>query len=214
MTGLLISFDGPDFCGKSVQAKRLVEHLRTQGIDAIYTREPGGTTEAEALRALLLANEFNWSSREEALLFATARAHHVRTKIIPHVTDGGWVICDRFIDSSLAYQAHAGDLEADDLLALHGFASGGLMPDLTFMIQISAEERIARAASRGEPLDRMEAKGAGFQDKVQAGYELLAERYSDRIKVIDGHGEVDVVSRRILLAVQAHLELHSQQRAA
>ena len=156
--GKFIALEGGEGAGKSTQAALLAEALRARGLEVVLTREPGGTPGAEAIRALLLNTDGEgWGPRAEALLFAAARADHVERLIRPALADGKWVICDRFVDSSRAYQGGGGGLSDADILALHGVGSGeggsgeggsgGLLPDVTLLIEVSPEVAATRAAA-------------------------------------------------------------------
>ena len=151
--GRFIAFEGGEGAGKSTQARMLAAALEARGISCVVTREPGGTPGAESIRALLLGTEGEgWNPRAEALLFAAARSDHVERLIRPALERGQWVICDRFVDSSRAYQGGAGGLSDADVLALHQVGSAGLLPDLTLLIEVSPEVAAARTAARdGDP---------------------------------------------------------------
>jgi dTMP kinase len=167
--GKFIALEGGEGAGKSTQARLLAEALRLRGIDVVTTREPGGTPGAEAIRELLLTLEGEgWNPRAEALLFAAARSDHVERLIQPALAQGQWVICDRFLDSSRAYQGGGGGLSDADLLELHRIGSGGLLPDLTLLMEvppaIAAERLAARQAggtsiSQGRRLPRARRPG-------------------------------------------------------
>src|ERR1700712_5540834 len=143
--GKFIALEGGEGAGKSTQARLLAEALETRGIATIVPREPGGTPGAEAIRALLLDPAgAGWNPRAEALLFAAARSDHVERLIRPKLAAGNWIICDRFLDSSRAYQGGAGGLQDSEILALHGIGSEGLLPDLTVLIEVSPQVGAAR----------------------------------------------------------------------
>ena len=147
--GRFIALEGGEGAGKSTQARLLAQALEARGIAVVLTREPGGTPGAEAIRALLLGTEGEgWGPRAEALLFAAARADHVERLIRPALAVGTWVICDRFLDSSRAYQGGGGGLRDADILALHQIGSEGLLPDITLLIEVSPEVAAARLALR------------------------------------------------------------------
>src|SRR5205085_4051398 len=149
MPGRFISLEGGEGAGKSTQLKRLAEALRARGLEVVETREPGGSRGAEAIRALLLQGEADrWTAEAEALLFAAARADHVARTIRPAVKRGAWVLCDRFVDSSIAYQGHAGGLGEEAVRALHQVGSHGLYPDRTLLLELSVEAAAERARSR------------------------------------------------------------------
>ncbi|HEX8364729.1 MAG TPA: dTMP kinase, partial [Allosphingosinicella sp.] len=149
MSGRFISLEGGEGAGKSTQLRRLAAALRERGIEVVETREPGGSPGAEAIRALLLqGDEQRWTPEAEALLFAAARADHVAKTIRPALAAGKWVLADRFLDSSIAYQGGAGGLGFERIRALHDFGSNGFLPHLTLLLTLNAEEAAARAGRR------------------------------------------------------------------
>lgn len=198
-----ISFEGGEGAGKSTQARALRDALAARGIDAILTREPGGSEGAEAIRALLLGGgEDRWDIRAEALLFAAARADHVRRTILPALESGRWVICDRFIDSSRAYQGGAGLLEDDEIMMLHRFGSRGLMPDRTILLTLPAAEANERTLLRDGPhSDRIATRPDDYHDEVALTFLALAEKEPQRMRVVDASGAPDAVGERVLGAL-------------
>lgn len=202
-TGRFISLEGGEGAGKSTQARGLAAALAARGIDAVVTREPGGSEGAEAIRALLLQGRVDrWGPRAEALLFAAARADHVATLIRPALAAGRWVICDRFLDSTRAYQGAAEGVDDAAILALHGFGSQGLLPDRTFVLDMAAGEGAARAATRdGAAADRFAARGAGFHDAVAGGFRTIAAAEPERVRLIDASGDAGGVTARLLAGV-------------
>ncbi|MFC7497796.1 dTMP kinase [Enterovirga sp. GCM10030262] len=204
MAGRFISLEGGEGVGKSTQLSRLAGALRARGHDVVETREPGGSPGAEAIRALLLEGEAErWSPQSEALLFAAARADHVAKLIRPALERGAWVLSDRFLDSSLAYQGGAGGVGAGAIRALHAIGSGGLMPDRTLLLQLPAEAAAARAMKRdGHAGDRIGARGAGYHAQVAAAFEAMAEAEPDRFRIVDATGSTDAVAGRILVALE------------
>jgi dTMP kinase len=202
IAGRFISLEGGEGAGKSTQAARIAEALRDRGIEVLVTREPGGSEGAEAVRALLLGGEIGrWSAHSEALLFAAARADHVEKKIRPALAAGAWVICDRFIDSSRAYQGTQ-DIDDAAILALHGFGSKGLLPDRTLVLEIGLDEGASRAAVRDAGAsDRFGARGVDFHAQVAACFQRIAEREPDRVRLIDAAADPDTVTARLLTAL-------------
>ena len=198
-----ISLEGGEGAGKSTQAKLLAAALALHGIDAVVTREPGGSAGAEAIRALLMQGEVSrWSARSEALLFAAARADHVEKTVQPALAAGRWVICDRFLDSTRAYQGEAGGVDDAAILALHGFGSGGLLPDRTLVLELSPERGRARAAARdGVAADRFAARGATFHAAVAAAFRRFAEQEPARFRLIDADAPIERVADAVLLGV-------------
>lgn len=204
MTGRFISIEGGEGAGKSTQARALVEALAARGIEAVATREPGGTEGAEAIRALLMTGgEERWSAAAEALLFAAARADHVERLIRPALEREQWVICDRFIDSTRAYQGGAGGLSDADILAVHRAGTGGLLPDRTLLLETPPEMAAARANARAsdEP-DRMGSKGAAYYQRVAARFAEMAEAEPGRFCRIDASGTPAAVTARLIAALE------------
>lgn len=192
--GIFISFEGGEGAGKSTQARLLAERLRAGGVDVVLTREPGGTAGAEAIRALLLdAGGDGWDAQAEAMLFAAARADHVTRLIRPALKRGAWVICDRFVDSTRAYQGAAGGISDADICQLHRIGSGNLWPDRTLLLQISADQAAARRADRGTS-DRIEARDDSYHSRVVNGFAALARTEPQRWRVVDAGADVDTVS--------------------
>ncbi len=197
-TGKFIALEGGEGAGKSTQARLLAEALRARGIEVVVTREPGGTPGAEAIRALLLGLDGeDWNPRAEALLFAAARSDHVERLIVPAVAEGKWVICDRFVDSSRAYQGGGGGLSDAEVLALHRIGSCGLLPDLTLLIEISPDEAAARLSRRDpDGSDRIGGRDAAYHARVAAAFAQFAAAEPARFARIDGNGDIDANSRR------------------
>jgi dTMP kinase len=198
--GRFISLEGGEGAGKSTQANRLAAALEARGIEALVTREPGGSEGAEAIRGLLMQGEVTrWSPHAEALLFAAARADHVEKRSRPANGAGTWVICDRFLDSSRAYQGLAGGIDDAAILALHGFGSRGLLPDRTFVLEVPHAEGEARATGRdGAAADRFAARGEGFHRDVAAAFRRFAADEPQRIRLIDATGTPDAVTDRLI----------------
>lgn len=200
--GKFITFEGGEGAGKSTQIALLAEALRGRGLDPVVTREPGGTPGAEALRGLLLSPEFAWGARAEALLFAAARADHVANLIEPALAAGQWVLCDRFLDSSRAYQGGAGGLDDSDITALHRVGSGGLLPDRTVLLELDPAKAAHRASQRdGDGADRIGAKDAAYHAQVRKRFATLAEGEPERFVRIDGEGSAEEVHARIWAAI-------------
>ena len=204
--GRFIAFEGGEGSGKSTQARMLCAALSDRGQAVVATREPGGTPGAEAIRSLLLAPPGDgWNARAEALLFAAARSDHVERLIRPALERGEWVVSDRFVDSSRAYQGGAGGLGDEAIVGLHAFGSGGLRPDLTLLIEVdpaAVAERLARRDA-GQS-DAIGGRDAAYHAEVAARFHGLALADPDGFRVIDGNGAPDEVHRRVL-AVMAPL---------
>lgn len=201
--GKFVSIEGGEGAGKSTQVRRLADSLRDRGVDVLVTREPGGSDGGEAIRDLLMQGDVKrWSSHTEALLFAAARGDHVEKVIQPALGIGTWVISDRFIDSSRAYQGVAGGIDDAAVLALHGFGSRGLLPDRTLVLEVPPEIGAERAAARdGAAADRFAARERAFHDDVAAAFRRFAAAEPDRVRLIDAGGDVETVAASVMAAV-------------
>jgi len=198
--GRFITLEGGEGAGKSTQAALLADALHERRLTVLLTREPGGTAGAEAIRGLLLAKEHDWGARAEALLFAAARADHVARAIEPALAAGHWVVCDRYLDSSRAYQG--GALADADILALHGVGSGGLLPDCTFLLQADEQAVIDRLSARdGDQSDRIGGRPADYHRAVAARFRAFAAAEPARFITIDAAGTIPEVHNRILCAL-------------
>lgn len=205
--GKFITLEGGEGVGKSTQGALLADALGKLGIVTVSTREPGGTEGAEAIRNLLLHHEGDaWGERAEALLFAAARSDHVEKRIVPAIERGEWVICDRFIDSTRAYQGGGGGLDDDAIMQLHGVGSKGLLPDLTILLQADAEATAARLAERdGADSDRIGGRDADYHERVAHAFGALAEAEPERFVVIDGSQTAEQVHADVMRAVRERL---------
>lgn len=201
--GRFIAFEGGEGMGKSTQIRLLADALGAHGKQVVVTREPGGTPGAEAIRALLLHPPGEgWTKEAEALLFAAARADHVARRILPALEQGIWVLCDRYVDSSRAYQGFAGGLGDDQVLSLHAVGSGGLKPDLTIVIDAPGAIVGDRLAVRdGEQSDAIGGRDAAYHASVNAAFLDFAAAEPSRFRVVDGTGTIDEVRARILAVV-------------
>lgn len=202
--GKFIALEGGEGAGKSTQARLLADALRARGQACVVTREPGGTPGAEAIRALLLGTEGEgWHARAEALLFAAARSDHVERLIVPALERGEWVICDRFVDSSRAYQGGAGGLSDAEVLDLHRIGSGGLLPDLTLLIEVAPEIVTQRLAARdGDQADRIGGRDASYHAAVAAAFQRFAVAEPARFARIDGNGTAEAVHAAVLAGLE------------
>jgi dTMP kinase len=201
--GRFIAFEGGEGAGKSTQARLLAEALRAHGLGVVVTREPGGTPGAEAIRALLLSPPGEgWPPEAEALLFAAARADHVAHLIRPALARGEWVICDRFVDSSRAYQGAAGGLGDAAITALHAFGSAGLRPDRVILLEADEAALAERLAARGVEADAIEGRSAAYHRAVAQGFRDLAAADPAGFACIDALGAPGDVHARILAALQ------------
>ena len=201
--GRFIAFEGGEGAGKSTQSRLLAEALRERGLEVVLTREPGGTEGGEAIRDLLLdPTGPGWEPEAEALLFAAARSDHVARLIRPALERGAWVICDRFIDSTRAYQGGGGGLADEAILALHRVGSGGLLPDLTILLEASPDEIAARLGRRdGGESDRIGGREAEFHARVAEAFRRFAEAEPARFVRIDGSGPPEATHQAILEAI-------------
>jgi len=205
--GKFIAFEGGEGAGKSTQARMLAAALQERGLTCVVTREPGGTPGAEAIRALLLGTEGEgWNPRAEALLFAAARSDHVERLIRPATEAGKWVICDRYVDSSRAYQGGGLGLSDAEVLELHRIGSGGLLPDLTLLIEVSPAVAHQRTAARDvDGADRIGGRDEAYHAKVAAAFARYAEAEPDRFARIDGDGSPQAVHQAVMQALQPFL---------
>lgn len=204
--GRFITIEGGEGAGKSTQVELLIAALRNAGIAARRTREPGGSDNAEAIRHLLLEGARDrWDAIGEALLLYAARRDHVARLIEPALRQGEWVVCDRFSDSTLAYQGYGRGLPLGELQALHRFALGGFVPDLTLVLDLPVEEGFARMARRAGNADRFERLDRDFHERLRHGFREIAANQPERCAIIDASGEQDSVHRAIAATVIARL---------
>lgn len=202
MTGHFITLEGGEGVGKTTQLQALATALRNRGLSVLTTREPGGSEGAEAIRRLLLeGKEERWSARAEALLFAAARTSHVDALIRPALERGEWVIADRFIDSSLAYQGGAGGLGIEAVRAINLFGIGDCLPDRTLLLVHPDGAERARARD-GDAGDRIGSRPASYHQAVEQAFRSLAEQESERIRLVDASGSPKEVTARLLGAVE------------
>lgn len=200
MSGTFIALEGGEGVGKSTQLQALADAIRARGHSVVTTREPGGSPGAEAIRALLMDGAADrWSPRAEALLFAAARADHVEKTIRPALARGDWVLCDRFIDSTRAYQGGAGGLSDADIMALHQIGSEGLLPDRTLVLALNMEEAASRADQRdGGKVDRFALKNSQYHQNVARAFKEMAAASPERFRLVSALGDpADVTSRLV-----------------
>lgn len=201
--GVFITFEGGEGSGKSTQAERLGQALDSAGIEVIVTREPGGAPAAEDIRALLVNGDADrWTPKSEALLNYAARAEHLRQTIHPALQSGKWVLCDRFADSTTAYQGYGHGLGSDWVGALHQLVVGDLQPDLTIILDIPLQTGLKRAAIRGG-VDRYERMDEQFHERLRSGFLEIAERQPERCTVVDATGSIDEIQATIRQVVRA-----------
>jgi len=190
---MFVTFEGLDGCGKTTQAGRLAESLTREGVDVVLTREPGGTPLGEAIRDLVLHGDHvaPWA---EAALYAAARAQHVDQVIRPALARGATVVCDRYVDSSVAYQGAGRELGLEAVLELNLRAVEGLLPDRTFLVELDVATALQRVGGKG---DRIERAGAEFWPRVVEGYRELAGRFPERFVVVDGARDPDEIAEEV-----------------
>ena len=208
MSGLFITFEGGEGCGKTTQIAALKARLEADRRTVVQTREPGGTTLGESIRHLLQHDSAGrgMSAEAELLLFAAARAQHVRERITPALAADAIVLCDRFIDSTTVYQGVARAIDAQQVAAINRFAMGSARPDLTLLIDLPAEIGLARIRKRGGgQLDRMEQETIEFYQAVRQGYLTIAAKEPDRFVVLDGSQTIEILEEKIWNAVQTRL---------
>ncbi|MEA3012392.1 MAG: dTMP kinase [Sphingomonadales bacterium] len=202
MTGRFVTLEGGEGVGKSTQAKALAAALKARGLDVVETREPGGSPGAEAIRRLLLHDQ-HWTPEAEALLFAAARADHVARTIRPALAAGKWVLCDRFVDSSIAYQGGAGGLGFDAVRTLHRIGSHGFLPERTLLLDLPEGEAERRAKGRDvDGADLIGGRGADYHRGVASAFRALAEAEPERYRMVDASGTADEVTGRLLTALE------------
>ena len=200
--GRFITFEGGEGCGKSTQIRLLAERLRAQGLPVLLTREPGGTALAERIRALVREiGEDPPNARAETLLFLASRAQLVESVVRPALAAGTWVLCDRFADSTFAYQGYGRGLNLTELEALNAFATGGLVPDRTILLDVPPETAAARLRARQQTTqtaaDRMERAGDDFHARLKAGFLELAAAEPERFAVIAAEGAEEEVAEKV-----------------
>ncbi|OGR81533.1 MAG: dTMP kinase [Elusimicrobia bacterium RIFCSPLOWO2_01_FULL_64_13] len=210
--GFFITLDGPDGCGKTTQAGKLVRALSRMGCRPLHTREPGGTVFAERLRDLLLDSRQRIAPMTELFLYEAGRAQHVRDVLAPALRRGRVVVCERFTDATTAYQGYGRKLDLDMVRDMNAAASLGIVPDLTLVLDLPARTGLARARRPGKN-DRMENETMDFHRRVRQGYLALARAHPERIRVIPALGSPGAVHRRVLAAVAARLGKACGRRA-
>jgi dTMP kinase len=214
--GRFITFEGGEGTGKSTQTRRLAAKLEAMGREVVLTREPGGSPRAEALRELLLSGKIkSLGPFAEAVLFAAARSDHLRSTIRPALERGAWVICDRFADSTRAYQGALGDLEPDVVRALEETVVEDTVPALTLILDLPADIGMARARARAgdQQADRFEAEGQSFHDRLRRAFLDIASSEPGRCVVIDARGTPDKIEQRVWRVVSSRFKLADAARA-
>ena len=209
MSGVFITFEGSDGAGKTIQSQLLYDYLTNQSIDVVLTREPGGTKISEQIRAIILDNNNDeMFDMTEALLYAAARAQHVEEVIKPNLSKGKIVICDRFVDSSVAYQGAGRGLGLDLIENINNYATLGLKPDLTFFLDLKPSEGIKRKKAERE-LDRLESEMAKFHQKVYNAYGVIVKENHKRIVVIDASDTIEHVHEMIITKLDGYIKITS-----
>lgn len=199
--GLFITFEGPEGSGKTTVSTFVVQSLIQLGYPVVHTREPGGIDIAEQIRHVILdPKNTAMDKRTEALLYAASRRQHLIEKVLPALALNKIVICDRFIDSSLAYQGHARSIGFDEVLAINEFAIEGHYPDLTLYLKLDAKTGLERIQHR-EFLDRLDQEELSFHEAVVEGYDHVLQRYSERIQTVDANQSIHAVQETALKIV-------------
>lgn len=201
--GLLITLEGIDGCGKSTQADLLRDRLINEGLSPVMSREPGGTAVGEDIRQVILSNHYSLSLGAELLLYMAARSELTGQVIIPALVAGKIVLCDRFTDSTLAYQGYGGGSDLKAIRDLNRFAARGIAPALTFLFDLKAEEAAAR---RTDQADRMESKDFYFHRRVRAGYLQLAYADEHRFRVVDATRRIDQIADSVWFETKSLIE--------
>nr|WP_251125743.1 MULTISPECIES: dTMP kinase [unclassified Exiguobacterium] len=195
---MFITVEGPDGSGKSTQLQLLVESLKQKGYDIVVTREPGGTTVGNQIREVLLSPDHHeMTPRVEMMLYAASRAQNVEQVIRPALERGAIVLCDRFIDASIAYQGYGLQYDLDQIQSLNEWATNGLTPDLTFLFDLSPERASTRMKDRGQ-LDRIESRDQAFHERVYEGFQTLLKQYPERIIRIDADQSIECIQDEVL----------------
>jgi dTMP kinase len=204
VTPRFVTLEGGEGVGKSTQLRALAAALRGRGLEVVETREPGGSPGAEAIRSLLLQGEIErWTAQAEALLFAAARSDHVARTIRPALAAGKWVLCDRFVDSSIAYQGVVGGIGAEAIRQLHAIGSDGFLPDRTLLLRIEDEEAAARARARDvDGGDRFGARDTSYHACINAAFDQLAAGEPERFRLVDAAGAPEQVTARLFAALE------------
>jgi dTMP kinase len=211
--GRFITFEGGEGAGKTTQITRLADAIRAGGHEVVETREPGGTPGAEAIRGLLVTGAVDrWDAETELLLLTAARRDHMRNLIEPSLAEGKWVLCDRYLDSTRAYQGFGHGVPQDRILDLHDTFVGGSQPDLTVILDIAPDEGLKRAGDRhdkGAPETRFESIDLAFHQKLRDGFLQIAESEPDRCVLIDASQDIEAIGVAVRAAVATRLGLEA-----
>lgn len=208
MQGYFITVEGGEGAGKTTVLKKLYARLSNDGYEVLLTREPGGISISEKIRKIILhPDHTEMEKRTEALLYAAARRQHLVQKVIPALQEGKVVLCDRFIDSSLAYQGYAREIGIEEVLTINQFAIEGCMPTLTLFFDIEPEKGLKRIAlNSNREQNRLDLETLAFHEKVYEGYHVLLKKFSDRMKLVDAEQEIELVTRDAFKYITSHLE--------
>lgn len=210
--GRFVTLEGGEGAGKSTHIRHIASWLQGQGLEVVTTREPGGTEGAETIRRLIVEGSVDrWDALTETLLLNAARRDHVSRLISPALERGAWVLCDRYVDSTLVYQGIAKGVETETLLQLHALATGPLWPDLTLVLDLPPSIGLARAAGRAGTETRFEDHAIDFHEKLRQGFLDLAARFADRCAVVDASMPLDAVSAAVETALRERLCLGKGQ---
>ncbi|MCY9662836.1 dTMP kinase [Paenibacillus chondroitinus] len=216
MNGIFITFEGPDGSGKTTQLKKLGEELKKLGHDVLVTREPGGTAISDKIRSIILDPvNAEMVDQAEVLLYAASRAQHVHQLILPALEAGRIVLCDRFIDASVAYQGYGLGLDVEQVKAISRYASSGLQATRTFILDVPVEvsmgrlhQRASGATTAAEQLDRIEQKHVDYHSRVREGFHQIASDHPERVRVIDANRSVEEIAADIWSQCNRLLEEH------
>ena len=206
--GRFITFEGGEGAGKSTQLNRLRDALKQAGVDVVRTREPGGSPAAEEIRTMLVSRETHcWAPETELLLHCAARIEHVASVVNPALTRGAWVVCDRFLDSTVAYQGYGHGLGTDMVDHLHRLLFGAFQPDLTLIFDLPVDMGLGRTQRRGGDEDRYERMELEFHERLRNGFLEIAKRYPDRCAVVDAAKDENDVYDDVIACVNARFSL-------
>lgn len=201
--GLFISIEGCDGCGKTTALENIVKKLKEDSIQPLVTREPGGSRIAEEIRSIILdKRNTEEDPRTEALLYAASRRQHLVEVILPALEEGKLVISDRYIDSSLAYQGYARGIGIDEVMAINAFAIDNIYPDVTFFLDLSPEKALERMKDRKRGADRLDQEKIDFHQRVYQGYQIVNEKFKDRIIKIDASPSSEVIASQIVSIIE------------
>ncbi|WP_341280296.1 dTMP kinase [Paenibacillus sp. FSL H8-0537] len=205
--GIFITIEGGEGAGKTTLIEQLAHKMQQQGIAVLTTREPGGIPIAEKIRSVILdRNHTAMDARTEALLYAASRRQHLVEKVMPALTAGKLVICDRFVDSSLAYQGHARGLGMEEVWSINQFAIEGAMPQLTIYMDVTPDVGLARIGQSDErEINRLDLEEIAFHERVREGYFILLKKFPERIVRVDANQEPDIVLNDVLTAIESRI---------